>query len=54
MKFSCETSLLAKNIQIVKKAISSSPNAPIFSGIHLILKRSFREFNLKMLFLIDS
>jgi DNA polymerase III subunit beta len=43
MKFSCETSLLAKNIQIVKKAISSSPNAPIFSGIHLILKNNKLE-----------
>ena len=38
MKFACETSIITKSIQIVKKAISSSPNAPIFSGIHLILK----------------
>ena len=38
MKFSCESTLLAKGVNIVKKAISSSPNAPIFSGIHLILK----------------
>lgn len=43
MKFACETSILAKSIQIVKKAISSSPNAPIFSGIHLILQGNTLE-----------
>lgn len=43
MKFSCESTILAKGVNIVKKAIASSPNAPIFSGIHLILQGSALE-----------
>jgi len=43
MKFSCESTILAKGVNIVKKAIASSPNAPIFSGIHLILQGSSLE-----------
>jgi len=43
MKFSCESTTLAKGVNIVKKAIASSPNAPIFSGIHLILKDNILE-----------
>lgn len=43
MKFSCESTLLAKSINTVKKAIASSPNAPIFSGIHLILRNGLLE-----------
>ena len=37
MQFSCISAELAKGVNIVKKAISSSPNAPIFSGIHMVL-----------------
>jgi DNA polymerase-3 subunit beta len=37
MQFSCESAQLAKAVNTVRKAISSSPNAPIFSGIHLLL-----------------
>ena len=37
MQFSCISSELAKGVNTVKKAISSSPNAPIFSGIHFLL-----------------
>ena len=40
MQFSCQSSQLAKAINIVKKAISSSPNSPIFSGIHMILQEN--------------
>ena len=43
MKFSCESTILAKEVNIVKKAIASSPNAPIFSGIHLILQGNALE-----------
>lgn len=32
MQFSCESAQLAKAVNTVKKAISSSPNAPIFLG----------------------
>ena len=40
MQFSCQSSQLAKAINIVKKAISSSHNSPIFSGIHMILQEN--------------
>lgn len=40
MQFSCESSLLAKGVNTVKRAISSSPNAPIFSGIHMLLQQN--------------
>lgn len=43
MKFSVESVLLAKGVNIVKKAISSSPNAPIFSGLHLIVRDNVLE-----------
>lgn len=43
MKFSCESTILAKRVGIVKKAIASSPNAPIFSGIHLTLNNKQLE-----------
>ena len=43
MKFSVESALLAKGVNIVKKAISSSPNAPIFSGLHLIVRDNVLE-----------
>ena len=43
MKFSCESTTLAKGVNIVKRAIASSPNAPIFSGIHLILQANQLE-----------
>ena len=36
MRFTCKTSVLAKAVQTAKKAISSNPSTPIFSGIHLI------------------
>lgn len=36
MNFTCKTSVLSKAVQTVKKAISSNPSTPIFSGIHLI------------------
>lgn len=38
MQFSCESTQLAKGVNTVRKAISSSPNAPLFSGIHMILQ----------------
>ena len=38
MQFSCESKELAQSVNIVKRAISSSNNAPIFSGIHAILQ----------------
>ena len=37
MQFSCISNELAKGVNIVKRAISSSNNAPIFSGIHMVL-----------------
>lgn len=36
MRFTCKTSVLSKAVQTAKKAISSNPSTPIFSGIHLI------------------
>ncbi|MDD4085165.1 MAG: DNA polymerase III subunit beta [Acholeplasmataceae bacterium] len=36
MKFICKTNFLSKAVQTAKKAISSNPTTPIFSGIHLI------------------
>ncbi|WP_296397797.1 DNA polymerase III subunit beta [Acidaminococcus timonensis] len=38
MQFSCESKMLAQSVNIVKRAISASNNAPIFSGIHTTLK----------------
>ena len=38
MQFSCESKELDQSVNIVKRAISSSNNAPIFSGIHAILQ----------------
>ena len=38
MQFSCESKELAQSVNIVKRAISASNNAPIFSGIHVILQ----------------
>ena len=43
MQFSCESAQLAKAVNTVKKAISSSPNAPIFSGIHMSLNGNTLE-----------
>ncbi len=40
MQFSCESKELAQSVNIVKRAISSSNNAPIFSGIHMILQEN--------------
>lgn len=45
MIFSCNTTMLAKAIQIVKKTISSSPSLPIFSGIHIIADNNQLEIN---------
>lgn len=38
LKLQCESAALAKAINVVKKAIASSNNSPILSGIHLTLK----------------
>jgi DNA polymerase-3 subunit beta len=43
MQFSCESAQLAKSVNIVRKAISSSHNAPIFSGIHITLEGNTLE-----------
>ncbi len=40
MQFSCESNVLAKGINTVKRAISSSSQAPIFSGIHILLRQN--------------
>ncbi|MEG1726739.1 MAG: DNA polymerase III subunit beta [Acidaminococcaceae bacterium] len=38
MKFTCKTQNIAKAVQVAKKAISSNPSVPIFSGIHLLIE----------------
>ena len=43
MQFYCESAQLDKAVYTVKKAISSSPNAPIFSGIHMSLNGNTLE-----------
>ena len=43
MNFTCKTSVLSKAVQTVKKAISSNPSTPIFSGIHLIVTENQLE-----------
>lgn len=40
MNFSCKTTILAKAVQTVKKAISNNPSTPIFSGIQLIAENN--------------
>lgn len=40
MKFKCKTIILAKAVQTVKKAISTNPSTPIFSGINLIAEET--------------
>ena len=51
MLVSCNTTQLNKAIQTVQKAISSKPNTPIFSGIHMLTnnnKLEIQAMNLNM------